>query len=382
MGPLIKLNQQSNWLIKSSLARIDSEVQGTLVVTLSKATNPVHHLAGLPLLLLRNNLVMAMGNLDHTPLHHHSITCLSPHTQAILPSNLAVTLPIGINPLHHLTSSLQVVMIITINSPSNSKILGVLPSQLMGLHTITVSHLPLVIANQDRVMVRKAMVRIMQHNNPGMVSPQHMINNKVMALLPAMAVGVTQHKKVSLPTMAHRQILPKLRNPLLLPRKATLPTNKELLNQVMGLPLPPKRPMEINHNLVMDLVMVPLHLKSQLQIHLCMVNHSHLALPEVMVSQHIPLPRPHLLGMLSQSQALRGHQCNQDMALNHMVLLKVASLATVRLHHRMETVLMVLVILSLPCMLAMGQLHSLFNRVVLLKRPPKVDIFVMVMIVL
>jgi hypothetical protein len=59
--------------------------------------------------------------------------------------------------------------------------------------------------------------------------------------------------------------------------------------------------MEVNHSLVMDLVMVLLPLKSQVQIHLLMVNHSHLAQQEAMVSQHIPLARPRLLDMLSQS---------------------------------------------------------------------------------
>jgi hypothetical protein len=219
-----------------SLCRIVSEIQGTQVVILSKVTNPDHRLAGLLLLLLHNKLVMAMGNLDHTLVHHRSITCLSHHMQAILLSNPVDIPPTGTNRLLHLTSSLlmQVVMIITTNNPSNSKILGVLHNQLMGLHTVTVNLLPLVIGNLDRVMVRKAMVRIMRNNNLGMVSHKHMISNKVMALLPVMAVGVIQPKRGTLPTMDHKQIPPKLPNPLLLPSKAMLPTNKKLLNQVMG----------------------------------------------------------------------------------------------------------------------------------------------------
>jgi hypothetical protein len=196
---------------------------------------------------------------------------------------------------------MQVVMIITINNPSNSKILGSLHSQLMGLLTITVSPLPLATLNRDRVMVRKAMVHIMRNNNQDMLSHKHMSSNKVMAQLPAMVVGVTQLKKGTLPTMDHKEIQPKLPNPLPFPSKAMLPpTNKELLNQVMGLLLPRKLPMAINHSLVMDLVMVPLHLKSQVELHLFMVNHSRLAQQEAMVSQHI-LPSPHLLVMLSQS---------------------------------------------------------------------------------
>lgn len=59
--------------------------------------------------------------------------------------------------------------------------------------------------------------------------------------------------------------------------------------------------MEVNHSLVMELVMVLLPLKSQVQIHLFMVSHSHLAQQQAMVSQHIPLARPHLLDMLNQS---------------------------------------------------------------------------------
>ncbi|KAL5189835.1 Far upstream element-binding protein 2 [Glycine soja] len=46
-------------------------------------------------------LVMAMCNLEHTLVHHPSITCLSNHMQAILPSNLVDIPPIGTSLLHH-----------------------------------------------------------------------------------------------------------------------------------------------------------------------------------------------------------------------------------------------------------------------------------------
>ncbi|KAH1252597.1 hypothetical protein GmHk_04G009528 [Glycine max] len=45
---------------------------------------------------------MAMCNLEHTLVHHPSITCLSNHMQAILPSNLVDIPPIGTSLLHHL----------------------------------------------------------------------------------------------------------------------------------------------------------------------------------------------------------------------------------------------------------------------------------------
>ncbi|KAL2346532.1 hypothetical protein Fmac_000532 [Flemingia macrophylla] len=264
------------------------EILQCLVVILSKVTNLDHPLTGL-LLPQCSNLAMVMCNLEHTLVHHPSITCLRHHMEDILLSNLVDIPPIGTSLLHHLISSLLMlaVMITIVNNHRNHKILGVQHLQWMALRTITVRHLPLVIINLDRVMGRITIMLIMCNHNQGMDSHRHTISSKAMAqLLVAMAVVITLHKKATLETMLHKEIqlklhrlnlLPPSHNKVILPANIldqTLPvTHLKGLRQVMGFPQHPKQLMAINHNLAME----PLNPKSWVALRLFMDSHSLLA---------------------------------------------------------------------------------------------------------
>ncbi len=169
------------------------EIQQWLEGILSKVTKHGLLQAGAHLGLLPcNNQVMAMCSLEHIQAHLPSITCLSLLIQAILLNlHLGDMPPIGTSQLfHHLNRLLrQVVMIITVNSlHSNSKPLVVLQLRQITLVTITVSHQLLAIINRDKVILKMAMVGIMQHLNLDMASHRHMISSKVMLLHLAMGM--------------------------------------------------------------------------------------------------------------------------------------------------------------------------------------------------
>jgi hypothetical protein len=279
--------------------------------------------------------------------------CPSNHMQVILLSQLVDILPTGTSPLQLHSRLLMLDMITIINRLSNSRILVVLHLQLMGLLIITVNHLPLVIANRDRAMVRMAMVHINNHHNQGMVSRHHMISSKVMARPQAMAL----HKMAKLPTMDHKGIHLKYHLPSKVMVAANslaqiLPTiqHKVLLNRDMVCPQPLKQllmAIKLKHSLVME----PLHLKSLVALLLHMDKHSHLMRQVVMGSQGTLLPRPHL-HIPNQKQALKGHHhlvmavlVNLGTVLHRMVLQQVVKLVMVSHHRHTAAVLMVLVIL-------------------------------------
>lgn len=326
---------------------------------------------------------MVICNLELILALHHSITCLSHLMGAILPNLHLVDMPlVGTSQLYHQTSKvlLQVVMITIINSllHSSSKRLVVQQLQLIIVVTITVSHQLLATCNQDKVMLRMAMVDTMHLHNQVMDSQHHM-NNKVMAQHKAMAVQRTLLKRVTLPPMVVKEMLVKhllLPNLLRWVSKGTIQVRclaqilavihlKEVLNLVTV-----RVAMGVNHQLsrAMD------HHKgrNQWSITLPMGRHSSLLPPQEAMARQDINHSLHLLAMDKQNQVCNG--------LNHllMVVLQLRSRDMVPhpMQHNITPLIAVIHSLQHILLTAMqvGALVGLMRQRQLLKPGSKVEL--------
>ncbi|KAJ6295681.1 hypothetical protein OIU78_023665 [Salix suchowensis] len=145
-----------------------------------------------------NKLVMATCRLEHILVHQHRIICLNQLIQAILHNNhLVDTPPTGTSHLSQQISKIKVMITIASHPHPSSKLLVVLQLQQIALVIITARHQLLAITNKGRAIAKMAMVGI---NSLGMVSHHLMINSKVILLLLATAMWLTQLKKDMLPS--------------------------------------------------------------------------------------------------------------------------------------------------------------------------------------
>ncbi|KAJ6354418.1 hypothetical protein OIU77_005099 [Salix suchowensis] len=141
---------------------------------------------------------MATCRLEHILVHQHHIICLNQLIQAILHNNhLVDTPPTGTSHLSQQISKIKVMITIASHPHPSSKLLVVLQLQQIALVIITARHQLLAITNKGRAIAKMAMVGI---NSLGMVSHHLMINSKVILLLLATAMWLTQLKKDMLPS--------------------------------------------------------------------------------------------------------------------------------------------------------------------------------------